>query len=294
MFGRFNRGEFNNYKNLTCTDDLDCYLFKTKYGFVDSYENILELINNLAYYSLKKGLNEEIKKSIIEIVSIFNNIKSLVLDDLSNIDIDDMLERFNNLNLDSINEDIKPTLKKYEIKNISKKEFDDFKQYEKDKLDWSKVYTDIKIPDSIGYINSYADGINENIIFSKDNLTGWGIIIKRESNPEEAIFKNLEKMFNSLGRIPLETIYSFQDLGLLEISPLGLHIEIIQGLNLIVRALNYLLNSNSYKNNEYLLFDKLEIDKSIKGSKIIIKRAVEIIKSQRKTVGNLKDKAEWN
>lgn len=283
MFGRFDRGDFNN-RNFISIEELDCYLFETKYGFVQSYDNVLELVNNFGYYSLKEGLDNDIRNLIVEIVSIFNNVKSLVFNNLNEVDIDEMITRLKNLDLDTINENIIPTLKRYPIKQLSKENLNEFEEYKKSKSSWSKRDEDIEMPESIEFINSYTDGTKKNEIFCKDNLTGWAIILKRNSDIRKAIFKDLEDMFNSLNKIPIERELDFEKFGWVEITPLTLHIEVVQGLNILIRALSYLLNSVSYKNNKLLIFDKIEVSNNIETAKIIIKRAVPVINNQRKIV----------
>lgn len=79
----------------------------------------------------------------------------------------------------------------------------------------------------------------------------------------------------------VESNYSSSDnVTLLQMTACGLHFDHLVAINLLLKTFNYLLNSQSVKDNEMYVFDKLEVEKRIEHAKFIISRIPLLIKSR--------------
>lgn len=221
------------------------------------YKDVLTVVNEIYLTLFKIGINNELFKVIENIVERLNNLQhfhsELSLSD-EEVFTKDYINKFNTFKYKKISEFDKSTnIKIFKTKYISKEEIS------KIEGNYKARYSD-EIDDVRGnYLDYYVGDIEDDfyplISCQKDTKV---ISIMDNSNPK-TILDEMLKVFRAISNISkdtveLDTYYFF------EFTRTGFHREVIYIVNKLLLALNYLFNSSSFRNNDYYVFDEMEIE----------------------------------
>lgn len=250
-------------------------------GFMD-YNQVVNLYNTSFYMMSENDFNEDIINLFKEIVIGLNVIRSLRVDN-SYIGFDKNLDEYTSKHNDALIEwevyDDTSIYDRYLYKvfSVSEVSKDKFKEISNEDFDDSLLETPIHISYDGEDIDGYVrDDIHKEI---KGNL--FYIPEVKTGDVNKDICLSFSEILNQVSNF--EAQYSHKDnVILLGMTQAGFNFDHHVAINHLLRTFNYLLNSNSLKDNELYFFDKVEVENRIELAKIIISRIPNIIKSRIK------------
>lgn len=273
--------DMNKCKEIKSADDMLIINYNTKGMW--RLDDIISVINHLYLELTKKSMNKQLYEIFVDIVEKLNNLLFFRVDKTNEEDIiKECLSKFDEFeykdicNMDLINniEIIKPM-------KITMDEINAIKEYDNlwysDKLgkeDITEKYrnfyvTDINNDNSCYLINCFYHR-------SDDNRSILSVI-----NSNESIVDELTNVLRKVGCFDRDK-YLFENNYLFEFCKSGYHVEIIHLINHLLKTLNYFLNSSSFRDNEFYIYDEIEFKNKLSVYSYFIESAKNIALKQSK------------
>lgn len=247
--------EFKSYDNITVIDyDVHNFYY---------YDSVLNVVNEIYSRLFSRGIDRDLYKAIGDIVEKLNNLKHFVYDFDRQDDekmIRGYLGLFDTFKYKSLSEFNKSNnIKIYKTKYISNDEIQAIERSYKSRfgindMDLREKYLDYYLGDLDIEDDCYP------LISCQE---GRRVITILEDDNPNTVLNGLLDVFRKVCNIDtgdcviMDTYYRF------DLVRTGIHKEVTHILNRLLLALNYLLNSTSFRENEYYIFDKFEIDRRV-------------------------------
>lgn len=242
--------DFNNIHSV----DMYVIDYNTR-GFFE-YEYILNIINEYYLELCKLPINSELFKVIEEVIEVLNNLNHFVtkLNDYRITDyfVDAVLNKFDSFSYKKLCEFNKESnFKMNKVNIIDEVEFNNIKN-----LNYSER-SNLNTNEYLLYVNNE----NEGTLIASNNSQNLISIVQKD-NPKYLI-KEYENTIRRL--VPLDKDNMTLDNYIyFEMSTWKFHKEILHIANRYLNLLLYIINSTSYRENNYFIFD----DMTIKGRMI--------------------------
>lgn len=238
--------DFNNIHSV----DMYVIDYNTR-GFFE-YEYILNIINEYYLEICKCSINNELFKAIEKVIEGLNNLNHFVtkLKDYRTTDefVDAVLNKFDTFSYKKLCEFNKSSdFKINKVNIIDEIEFNIIKNL--NHTERSSLNTNAYLL----YVNKEMEGT----LISNNNSRNLISIVQKD-NPKYLI-KEYATIIHKL--IPLGKDNMFLDNYIyFDMSTWGFHKEILHIANMYLNLLAYIINSTSYRENDYLIFDKMTIE----------------------------------
>lgn len=230
------------------------------------YDGILSVVNEIYLNLIKTGVNHELLSAIAKIVELLNNLNHFCtkLDNLSNEEklIEDFMSKFDTFKYKCLSEfDMSNNIKIFKAKNITNEEINSIKANYKANFKETLAEDFVDVRDN--YLDYYVSDLDDEGYYEIISCnTKTKVISVMENSDNKTIINELLKVFRTISSIEKERI-SLDKYYFFEITRNGFHREILYIINKLLLALNYLFNCSSFRDNQYYIFDKIEIDKRI-------------------------------
>lgn len=238
-------------KDFNEINSWDIYVIDyNKRGFYE-YETILNILNEFYIELCKFPINNELFNVIEEVIEVLNNLNYFVtkINDFRTTDdfVDVVLNKFDNFSYRRLCEFNKASnFKIHKVNIIDESEFNNIKNLN---------HTGKSISNNDDYL-LYVNKEKEGTLISNNNSQNLISIVQKD-NP-----KYLIKEYGDIIRklVPLEKDNMIIDNYIyFEMSTWGFHKEILHIANRYLELLLYIINSTSYRENNYFIFDDITI-----------------------------------
>lgn len=259
------------------------------------YEDILRFINEFYITLSKEGINKDLFEKIKTIVEMLNNLNHFVVNysDYSDCDlyVNAILDKFKTFIYKDISEfNLNSGFTTHSIKTITQAEIDAIEKCEKASLTerLSDGFDDV----SLNYKDYYGLREDTEYVSGEDNYVSivstnskrglMSIVSKNEPNYLIKEYKSVLEKLTTVNKdsMNLKGYLEF------EVTRTGFYKEIVHEVNKLLRTLFYLLNSTSFKKNNYYVFDDFEISRRICNLDDTIERIEELAIYQAKSDRN--------
>lgn len=226
------------------------------------YDGLLSLINEIYLNLIKTNVNHGLLSAIAKIVELLNNLNHFCtkLDNLSNEEklIYDFMSKFDTFKYKNLSEfDMSNNIKIFKAKNITNEEINSIKANFKETL--AEDFVDVRD----NYLDYYVSDLDDEGFYQIISCTTKTKVISvMENSYNKTILDELLNVFRAISSIKKERM-SLDKYYFFEITRNGFHREILYIINKLLLDLNYLFNCSSFRDNEYYIFDEVEIDKRI-------------------------------
>jgi len=222
------------------------------------YSDVVSVVNEIYLRLYRKGMNEELLETIGGIVEKLNNLVHFQYnDEYRNEDIlvKGYLELFDTFEYKRLSEFNKETnIEVHKVQYISNTIIDQLK--DNYKFSFNSKYEDIRENYKGFYIGDLdEDGEFFPLISCHNNQKVISVLPNTDS---DTVLEGLLEVFRVVSPVDKETL-DLDKYFRFEMTRGMIHKEIVHLINRYLDALNYIFNSTSFRENNYYLFDKMEV-----------------------------------
>ena len=247
-------------KDISWSEDLGVIDYNIRYFY--QYSNVLSVINEIYIRLIRKGINNELLDAISNIVEKLNNLVHFQYGgDCKDEDtlVNEYLKLFDTFKYQKLSEFSKETnIKVHKVQYISN---DIINQLNDNyKASFNKEYEDIRDNYKGFYIGSLSeDGESYPLISCHNDMKVISILSNTDN---DTVLKGLLEVFRAIYSIDKEDLF-LEKYYRFHMTRGRIHKEIVCLINNLLKALNYLFNSTSFRENEYYLFDRYELERRV-------------------------------
>ena len=241
-------------------------------------ERILPVINELYIELIKKGTNKELLNVFSEITERLNNLAYFQLSDEEvkingENSINILMDRFNSFKYKSLSEfDLNTNIEFIKPIKLSKEQLEEIRDKHSNRFasefSFAKEYGT-----SYYYYPKYLEKFDKLNEQKKNGMEVYlSFILLRDISDRticsiikegtDTKINEYKDVLNRIGKIEL-SMKRIENYPWVDYSKVGTHVEIVHIFNRLLNLLRYLLNSTSFRRNEYLIFDKIKVDNSL-------------------------------
>ena len=249
--------DIDNY-DIPRSEDIGVIDYGVEY--FKSYKDVLSVVNEIYFRLSSRSINAELYEAIGGIVEKLNNLAYFQYDkDLKNEDtlVEDYLGLFDTFKYRKLSEfNISTNIEVHKVKCISDEVVTQLE--DSYKASFKEEYADIRDTYKDFYIGSLDDKSGSYPLISCHGDTKVLSILPNIS--DDTVLEGLLEVFRVICRLDRDSLY-LEKYYRFYMTRRRVHNEIIHIINRLLMCLNYIFNSTSFRENEYYIFDRFEVER---------------------------------
>lgn len=247
-----------------------------------NYEDVLRLLNEFYMTIARESINEDLFSTITDIIEKLNNLKHFKTEYNNDEEhfVNSVLAKFDTFEYKNISEfDMNNGISIVNPKAITEEDISEITASKK------ATFTERIAPSFIDITNDYMDYFARKVddgymeIITCRKKASLISVISDASN--KSLVKEYKMVFNKIKSLSKDC-YSLKSRYLFDVTRTGFHLEIVYIINSLMTTLLHLLNSSSFNDNQYYMFDRFEIENRTKHFSNMVESAFNVANHQLK------------